>query len=601
MRNMQDSRQPSQRDMQGLLNLYNSGQMPAAETAAKQLLRSYPGALMLHSILGSALAAQRKFAEAAASFQHVAALNPKSAEIHSNLGLVLQEQGRSTEAEASFRKAVALQPAAAELHFNLGIALASQGKLEQAVASYGKAASLKPNLAVAHYNLATALQAQERFDAAVAAYRKALAIEPGFFEAYGNLGTILQRQGRLDEAVTAYRQALAIHQDARGHFNLATALRDQGRLDDAIASYRDALALAPDYAEAYSNLGEALRDQGRMQEAVDSYRQALAINRELPEANYNMAQFLYEAGRLDEAISYFEKSRLDDWQERTLYCLYKTEKYDAFRQGLQAMCETESHVSPFLATLSTHHAANFGVEDDYNFCRNPMDFVYHNRIEALAEPGSPLLQELLHDIEQAVIAERKQGRLHNGIQSAGNLFKRAEASFRQLAALVQQEIEAYRRRFAGADCELMQAFPENVEFSSSWYVKMRQGGHLTSHIHETGWLSGSVYLSLPQDRGNGSDGSIEFSTHGDNYPQRHGDFPVKAIAPAVGDIVLFPSSLFHRTLPFSSDEERICIAFDLKPRRMLKGMKVMMLAWVNVLALELIAFMEFAVRMPFLA
>jgi Putative 2OG-Fe(II) oxygenase len=29
--------------------------------------------------------------------------------------------------------------------------------------------------------------------------------------------------------------------------------------------------------------------------------------------------------------------------------------------------------------------------------------------------------------------------------------------------------------------------------------------------------------------------------------------------------VLFPSSLFHRTIPFNSDEERICVAFDLKP------------------------------------
>ena len=601
MRNMQDSRQPSQRDMQGLLHLYNAGQMPAAETAAKQLLKSYPGALVLHSVLGSALAAQRKFAEAAASFERVVALNPKSAETHSNLGLVLQEQGRSAEAVASFRKALALQPASAELHFNLGIALVSLDKLDEAIASCSKAAALKPGLVVAHYNLATALQARGRYDEAVAAYRKALALEPGFFEAYGNMGTILQQQGKLDEAIASYRQALTIHRDARGHFNLATALRDQGHLDDAIASYREALALAPDYAEAHSNLGEALRDQGRMPEAVASYQQALRINPDLPEANYNMAQFLYEAGRFDEAIAYFEKSKLDDWQERTLYCLYKTEKYDEFRQGLQSMSEASSHTSPFLATLSTHHAANFHVEDHYNFCKNPMDFVYHNRIEALAAMDSPLLQELLRDIENAAIAERKQGRLHNGIQSAGNLFKRAEASFRQLAALVQQEIEAYRQRFAGAECELMRAFPDTAEFSSSWYVKMRQGGHLTSHIHETGWLSGSVYLSLPKDRGTGNDGSIEFSTHGDNYPQQHTDFPVRTIAPAVGDIVLFPSSLFHRTLPFSGNEERICVAFDLKPRRMLKGFKLMALAWVNVLALELIAVMEFAVRMPFLA
>ena len=30
-----------------------------------------------------------------------------------------------------------------------------------------------------------------------------------------------------------------------------------------------------------------------------------------------------------------------------------------------------------------------------------------------------------------------------------------------------------------------------------------------------------------------------------------------------GDIVLFPSSLFHKTIPFQSDEERVGIAMDL--------------------------------------
>ena len=92
---------------------------------------------------------------------------------------------------------------------------------------------------------------------------------------------------------------------------------------------------------------------------------------------------------------------------------------------------------------------------------------------------------------------------------------------------------------------------------------MQSGGNLTSHIHETGWLSGSVYLSVPA--GHNLDGAIEFSTHGDNYPKQHDNFPVKAILPIVGDIVLFPSSLFHRTLPFNSTQPRICIAFDLKP------------------------------------
>lgn len=35
--------------------------------------------------------------------------------------------------------------------------------------------------------------------------------------------------------------------------------------------------------------------------------------------------------------------------------------------------------------------------------------------------------------------------------------------------------------------------------------------------------------------------------------------------PQKGDIILFLSSLFHRTIPFNSDVERCAIAFDLIP------------------------------------
>lgn len=550
-------RQPSQSEVQTLLHLYNTGQLLQAEATARALLKLYPNVLMFYNVLGVALEGQRKFEEAV----------------------------------VSYRKALALNPSLAELHFNLGVVLSHLGKMSDAVTSYKRAVAIKPDLAVGHFNLGTALQELGKNEDAAASYRKAIALDPGFFEAYGNLGTVLQKQGLLEEAVASYTKALAINPDAKGHFNLATALRDQGKLEEAIASYRRAIAVKPDYAEAHNNLGEALRDQGRMEEAVQSYQNALAIDPDNAQASFNIAQFLYDAGQLEQAIPHFEKSQLGDWKERVLYCLYKTGNFAAFKSRLQQVLPGKN-TSPFLATLSGHYAANFGEEDPYNFCRNPLDFVYHNSIAPLATPDSPLLNDLLRDITHTEIAERKQGRLHNGIQSAGNLFKRPEPSFKLLASLIKQEVEAYRKRFAGENCELMKSFPRDIEFTSSWYVKMRQGGHLTSHIHEIGWLSGCVYLSLPKDKAGPDDGSIEFSTHGDNYPQQHNGFPTKAIAPNVGDIVLFPSSLFHRTIPFSSNEDRICIAFDIKPMekpRSQVDLKMLLLGgWVYALDLELL-------------
>ena len=96
---------------------------------------------------------------------------------------------------------------------------------------------------------------------------------------------------------------------------------------------------------------------------------------------------------------------------------------------------------------------------------------------------------------------------------------------------------------------------------------MQSGGHLDSHIHEEGWVSGSVYLSIPKEKKDPNEGAIELSLHGDNYPKKHDNFPTKTIPVEVGDVVFFPSSVFHRTIPFTSNEERICIAFDLKPQQ----------------------------------
>ena len=39
----------------------------------------------------------------------------------------------------------------------------------------------------------------------------------------------------------------------------------------------------------------------------------------------------------------------------------------------------------------------------------------------------------------------------------------------------------------------------------------------------------------------------------------------KIVLTEKGKVVFFPSSVFHRTIPFKSNEERICIAFDVKP------------------------------------
>jgi uncharacterized protein (TIGR02466 family) len=480
----------------------------------------------------------------------------------------LLNNGQLVLAEQTAKNLIAKHPTAVVLHHVMALALDGQQKFTESVISYQHAIKLAPRSPDLYFNLGIALNHLNRFHEAVHAYQQAIILKPNFFEAHGNLGTVLQRLGMLDEAVASYQKGLKINpQDARGYFNLGTALRDKGNLTDAIASYQKAISLFPNYTDAYNNLGETLRDHGDMEAAVKHYQAALSRNPDHPNANYNMGEFYYLAKQYREAANHFERSQLDDWQARQMYSLYKGEYFDDFKHILDNVVNNTQHTSPFIATLATHYATNFDQEDRYNFCKNGFDFVYQNSIQALAEPNSPLRKQLLHDIEHADIAQRVQGMLHHGKQSAGNLFKRPEDSFKQLASLIKQEFIHYKKQFADADCSLIQNFPDTLEFTSSWYVNMQRGGHLTAHIHEIGWISGAVYLSMPSRAG--MEGAFEYGIHGDNYPIQPPksalDFPTECILPNVGDIVLFPSSLFHRTIPFNADEKRICIAFDLKP------------------------------------
>lgn len=480
-------------------------------------------------------------------------------------GLIQQLNAKAfSQVTQRARQLAAQFPREFVLHHILALALDQSQQYPEAAQAYAQALKLQPNNGELWFNYAIVLTQLNQLQDAEQAYRKAITLNPQFFEAHGNLGTLLQKQGRLDEAIASYQQGLRIQpQDARGHFNLGTALRDQGQLQEAASSYQRAIALFPNYTDAYNNLGETLRDQGDMTQAVQYYQQALQRNPDHAGANYNMGEFLYLASRFEEAIPYFQRSRLDDWQSRVLYCLYQAEKFDAFRQLRDELIQQGPHTAPFIATLSTHYSLNHHEKDPYQFCPNGLEFVYHRSIPELA-PGSPLLAELLATIAQTDIAERKQARLTNGKQSAGNLFKRPEATFRTLGELVKREFRQYQQHFRQAECALIKHFPETLEFTSSWYVKMQQGGHLNAHIHEIGWISGAVYLAMPETA-DPKEGAFEYGTHGDGYPQVHQDFPSGFIKPNVGDIVLFPSSLFHRTIPFHADAERICVAFDLKP------------------------------------
>ena len=484
--------------------------------------------------------------------------------VKTDLGFINQfiSKGEYKEALTALDNLTQTHPNDANLYLIGGNCYAAMGHSDQATLCYQEAIKIKPNFAEAHCNLGVNFAGIKELDKAILSYKAAIKIKPDFVDAYNNLGVCLYNLGRFNESILCYKRAIKIKPDtAETHGNLANSLRSLGQSDEAIVSYKRAIKINPNHIITFNNLGGLLNELGRIEEANEFYGLARGGNKD-----YEQGVLMLEKKNFTEAIKSFEKAQILQWQDKVLECHYRNKEFDEFKEKLPDAINHKKHNSIGLATLSAHYAQNFKTQDLYNFCPSPLNFVCHEQVPELIENDQQLIKELVSDINTAEIGQRKQSRLTSGIQSSGNLFKRKEPAFRQLHDALVNTINRYFLRYQNEGNEFIRSFPKDVSFSSAWYVKMQSGGHLSSHIHETGWVSGAVYLEVPKDSGpDGQEGAIELSSDGDEYPRLHDEFEKKVILPNVGDVIFFPSSVFHRTIPFNSNEERICIAFDVKP------------------------------------
>lgn len=104
---------------------------------------------------------------------------------------------------------------------------------------------------------------------------------------------------------------------------------------------------------------------------------------------------------------------------------------------------------------------------------------------------------------------------------------------------------------------------EQLLIEGSWSVRLFSQGHNVPHAHPMGWLSTAFYIALPHAAAMGMPpaGHIAFGTP----PADLGlDLkPYRTIAPRVGRSAVFPSTMWHSTVPFD-DGERLVLALDLR-------------------------------------
>ena len=158
--------------------------------------------------------------------------------------------------------------------------------------------------------------------------------------------------------------------------------------------------------------------------------------------------------------------------------------------------------------------------------------------------------------------------VRGGTQTDGPLFSRIEPEIRVLRSAVVDAVGRYKASLPVMDDRhpvLSRRRDRRVRFSGSWSVRLKGKGFHTSHVHPQGWISSALYVDLPPEAaGQPNAGWLQLG-----QPRAELKLPLdplRLIKPSPGRLILFPSWMWHGTLPFPAGE-RLTVAFDVAAPR----------------------------------
>ena len=446
----------------------------------------------------------------------------------------------------------------------LGSIYEQQDKLDESLKMYQKSLALDNNDPEAHNNLGLVLQKQGRLQEAMLSLKKAIALKPDFIIAIYNLGNTLKQIGNLEDAEINLKRCIELKPNfIEAYINLANTQSENNHFKDAERSLKKCIELKQNFIPAHYNLGNLLKKLGRLDEAMTSYNYLLKLKPSYKPALLGRGQIFFIKKKFDQALNDFDNCNTSESRARALITLYNSGNIDEIYQRINnnaKLDEKNLRVAAFSSFIS--HKEN--KETKNNFCKNPLEFLYFSNLSSHLKNSDKFIDDLIDEIKHINASwEPSNKTTIKGFQSTKNLFVDPKGKIKDLQKIIIDELQKYNLKFKDKSCLFINEWPLKKNLFG-WHVILQQQGYQDPHIHPAGWLSGVIYLKVvPSLEKN--EGAIEFSLNAQNYSDVKS--PKFIHQPKKGDIVFFPSSLHHRTIPFTTNTDRIIISFDLLPDR----------------------------------
>ncbi len=404
-----------------------------------------------------------------------------------------------------------------------------------------------------------ALKNAGQFNDALAAFHEALRLRPGHAATLANMASCLIAADRSAEALVLLDGA-ADHPDVCNHRGVALARL--GRWAEAAQAYARALALRPGHVETRLNLADVA-------DGAEAERLAAAVLAEIPghpRAANQLGLLRERAGDHPGAAGALAQGYESARPNHTLGINLARNliRSGQFSQAL-AVCEQMLAQSPSVTTplaLASVALDRMGEGEARDTLMGIDRFVTVHDIDAvegftdMAQFNAALVAELA---AHPSLVEEPEGLVTRHGRQSDELANDTTPAIAALGHLARAKLAQERARLAdmAQDHHFLRARPEAWSLTL-WGTILRAGGEVGAHIHAPNWLSGVYYPDFAE----GEDGAFAIGV----LPAELGrpDIAHRVFRPRTARMILFPSYLWHGTLPFAG-ADRISFAFDLVP------------------------------------
>jgi tetratricopeptide (TPR) repeat protein len=446
-----------------------------------------------------------------------------------------------------------------------GILERSLDEHEEALRAFEVAAAIDPtNASIAHGHARVALEAGMP---STDLFRSALQLSPTDGEILLGYAAAMLASGKGEQAEAVLDQALARSPFwLQGHAQLAQLRSKLGKRGLATRSVERAIDSNPDAEALWSTLFGILLSAQNFEALEDAIARASTSSIPSPLRLSYGSIAAAELGRTDDADRLFGqmsddlRSSVEVWRIRHLLRAGRiAEAVAALDRQLEGDGAAAFWPYASIAWRLAGDPRSDWLEGDSDRLVSVFDLT----------PDLPGIGELetalrtLHRSEGQYLDQSVRG----GSQTDGPLFTRVDPSIRALRAAIVGAVRWHIEQLPSFDERhplLGKARDRRLRFSGSWSVLLRGGGHHSNHVHPEGWISSAFYVALPK-RAEGGDQHAGWLTLGEPQKELGIDLPpFRYVEPRVGQLVLFPSWMWHGTVPFQ-EGERLTAAFDVRP------------------------------------